>query len=116
MALVALAALLPALGALDRPLCVFRAATGLPCPGCGLTRASLALLRLDLGAAWSAHPLVLVVTPLLAWAFLAAGARALGRSAPGPEGLSRATWIGLGAALLLVWGLRLAAGAHPDVG
>ncbi len=31
-------------------LCIFRWLTGLECPGCGNTRATLALLRLDFGA------------------------------------------------------------------
>ena len=39
--------------------------TGLDCPGCGVTRMCLALLRLDLSAAWSANPGMLVLSPLL---------------------------------------------------
>ena len=41
---------------------------GIPCPGCGLTRATLALLRGDVGAALHFHPLVFVLTPLAAYA------------------------------------------------
>ena len=37
--------------------CVFHATIGLPCPGCGLTRALLAALRGDLAGAWQMHPL-----------------------------------------------------------
>jgi hypothetical protein len=54
--------------------CPFAALTGLPCPGCGLTRAALAMLRGDLGAALSLHPLSPLVVPLAlgasAWAGL----------------------------------------------
>ena len=35
--------------------CVFQAAFGIPCPGCGMTRAVLAALRLDLAAAFGYH-------------------------------------------------------------
>lgn len=44
--------------------CVVRAVTGIPCPGCGLSRAWLAALRLDLAAAFFYHPLFWTV-PLL---------------------------------------------------
>ena len=37
--------------------CVFRRVTGVPCPGCGMTRAYLAAARLDFGAAFFFHPL-----------------------------------------------------------
>ena len=33
--------------------CVFRLMTGIPCPGCGMTRAWLAALRLDFAAAFA---------------------------------------------------------------
>ncbi len=58
-----------------------------PCPACGLTRASLALLRLDFADAISLHPLVFVVTPLLAlYAATAAHAYVTtGRALPAPR-------------------------------
>jgi hypothetical protein len=52
-----------------------------PCPGCGMTRAALALARGDLRAAWTLHPLAIVVVPALAlllatqgWSYVARGA------------------------------------------
>jgi hypothetical protein len=45
------------------PLCPMAALLGIPCPGCGLTRATLALLHGNLGAALHLHPLVLVLAP-----------------------------------------------------
>lgn len=36
--------------------CPFRMMTGLPCPGCGLTRATIALLHLNLHEALALHP------------------------------------------------------------
>ncbi|HEU4395588.1 MAG TPA: DUF2752 domain-containing protein, partial [Planctomycetota bacterium] len=52
--------------------CGFRAITGADCPGCGMTRATLALARGDAAGAWRWHP---AVFPLVA---LAAAALALG--------------------------------------
>ena len=46
--------------------CPFRAVTGLLCPGCGVTRLCLALLRGDLAAAWAANQLLLLLLPVLA--------------------------------------------------
>lgn len=37
--------------------CPIRALTGIPCPGCGMSRAWLAFVRLDLAAAFRYHPL-----------------------------------------------------------
>ena len=37
--------------------CVCLRLTGFPCPGCGMTRAVLAALRLDFSAAFAAHPM-----------------------------------------------------------
>jgi len=45
--------------------CVFKLATGLDCPGCGMTRALAALLHGDLDSAVHLHPLVVVVFPIL---------------------------------------------------
>ena len=58
-----------------------------PCPACGLTRASLSLLRLDLHHAFELHPLVFVVLPLLAlWAAAAAHSYiTTGRPSPSPR-------------------------------
>ena len=46
------------------PICPTAAAFGVPCPGCGLTRATLDLLHGNLSAALHMHPLVLLVSPL----------------------------------------------------
>ncbi len=39
------------------PLCPFKTITGLPCPTCGVTRAVMAMTRLDLAAALAFNPL-----------------------------------------------------------
>ncbi len=46
--------------------CPFRAVTGLLCPGCGVTRLCLALLRGDWAGAWRANPALLPMLPILA--------------------------------------------------
>lgn len=46
--------------------CPFHLVTGLLCPGCGVTRMSLALLRLDFAAAWQTNPALLLLLPVLA--------------------------------------------------
>ena len=46
-------------------LCPFRLMFGFSCPGCGLTRASLAMFQGDWSRMWSLHPLAPVLFPLL---------------------------------------------------
>lgn len=53
---------------LDRG-CVFYHLTGVPCPGCGMTRAHLAAMQLDFQTAFLMHPLWPVTVPLLGWAY-----------------------------------------------
>ena len=50
--------------------CIFRLMTGIPCPGCGMTRAWLAALRLDFAAAFAYHPLFWVVPFAFVLAFV----------------------------------------------
>ena len=44
--------------------CTFRRLTGVPCPTCGTTRSALAILDLDLAAAWATNPLATLVGAL----------------------------------------------------
>ncbi|MNI62774.1 hypothetical protein D3C73_1181070 [compost metagenome] len=44
--------------------CVFHELTGLYCPGCGITRALLSLLTLDVYQGFRYNPLVFVILPL----------------------------------------------------
>jgi uncharacterized membrane protein len=39
------------------------------CPGCGMTRAAIALLHGDLASAWAFNRLSLVVLPMLLWLY-----------------------------------------------
>ena len=50
--------------------CVFLHFLGIPCPGCGMTRALLALLRLDFAAAFAYHPLIFAMPYVFCYVFL----------------------------------------------
>ncbi|HUG35516.1 MAG TPA: DUF2752 domain-containing protein [Candidatus Limnocylindrales bacterium] len=104
-----------AFAAFGPPFCPTALFFGLPCPGCGLTRATVAMLQGDFGAALQLHPLAPVLVPL----FGGAVALALLDYVRGPE-LRRATpswWTsraatfafsGLLAVLVGVWLARFA--------
>lgn len=40
------------------PICLFRSVTGIPCPGCGLTRSAIALFSGKVDASLMFHPLI----------------------------------------------------------
>ena len=44
--------------------CIFHSLTDLACPGCGMTRACLALVRGKFGVAWSYHPFSFLIVGL----------------------------------------------------
>ncbi|MBQ3064986.1 MAG: DUF2752 domain-containing protein [Clostridia bacterium] len=98
-------------------LCIFARITGYPCPGCGMTRAVLAVFRGDLGAAFSHHPLwvtlPVIALLLLRAVFPAAFDRMLTRisvSAAVYRRIESAAAVLLLAAFLLVYILRLTQG------
>ena len=39
-------------------VCTFKQLTGVPCPGCGITRALVCLFKLDFVGAWSYNPMI----------------------------------------------------------
>lgn len=82
--------------------CPVKFLTGVSCAGCGMSRAWLALLRLDFAAAFHYHPLVLV--PIPAAFFL------LFRSRIPKRVFNAATWFA-GGLFILVYLIRL---AHPN--
>jgi Protein of unknown function (DUF2752) len=95
------------------PICPMAGVLGIPCPGCGLTRATLALARADFSQAFSFHPLVFVLAPL----FIVAVSNAAWDYVRGPSARHATTpwlasrmatavaWVLL-AATLSVWGAR----------
>jgi hypothetical protein len=112
-ALAALGLLQTVLVALRLPgwPCAFRQATGVPCPGCGLSRALAALLRGDLVSALTFHafaPLLAVCgLVLLAAAFLPQAARARLSARVGSFESRTGIAVWLAAAFLVYWVVRL---------
>lgn len=94
-----------AVRALGRGLyCPFYMATGLLCPGCGVSRMCLSLLRGDWAGAWRANPGLVLLTPVLA---VLLGLRAIRYVRMGKVGAPRweaRTWVVL-AALLVAYGV-----------
>lgn len=79
--------------------CPIRFVTGVSCAGCGMSRAWLALLRLDFAQAFRYHPLCLVPVPA---ALLLLFRRRL------PRRVSYAALGGIAALFLAVYAVRLA--------
>jgi len=92
--------------------CPIRAATGLPCPGCGLGRAAVELLRGHWLAAVHTHPFapLLVLVLLLMCAALLSPAGAHRRLVSSVAFFERTTYVSLVAlsSLVLFWLWRLA--------
>lgn len=82
--------------------CPFYRLTGWQCPGCGVTRLCVALLRGDRAAAWAANPALCVLGPVIL-GLLAVRVVGYGKGAP-PAGWERKSWLVL-AALLLMFGV-----------
>ena len=80
--------------------CLFRYFFSIPCPGCGMTRAWMAALRLDFSAAFRWHPMFWCI-PLIAVCILYDG-----KLFPGKKG-NLLFWSILGAGILMVYLARL---------
>jgi len=90
-------------------LCLFRSVTGLPCPGCGLTRGFSSLSRGKITQAWALNPFSL---PLYAATVAAVFAPLLRRRFPrGWENRPAVRWgVLIFIMLMLVYGLARLAG------
>ena len=103
--------LVGALLVLDKSVCPTAMLLGLPCPGCGMTRALLLLLTGNGTGALQLHPLSPAVAALgLGYATTITAARVwpaydLGRHLTSERTRTRLALCG-GAAMILVWGLR----------
>ena len=64
---------------LDTPLCGVRLMVGVPCPGCGLTHAFVALMHGRFAQSIAFHPLGIVIAIALAYACVRGIARLVGR-------------------------------------
>ena len=86
--------------------CPIKFTTGVSCPGCGMTRACLALLRLDPAAALHFHPLVFLLPVALAVYLLRARL---------PSWAVKYAPAALGAVFCIVYLIRMLSGCAPDV-
>lgn len=96
-------------------LCPVALLTGTACPGCGMTRGIVALVRGDMSASWAAHPLA---TFVLAQVVVGVGwwtASGRGRvTAPTSRQVATAAAV-TACALIIVWLLRVTTGTLPIV-
>lgn len=96
-------------------ICPFALITGTACPGCGLTRATLALSRGEFGTALTFHPLVMLVLAWLIGAWGVAVAKRSGYSVRvNYKVVDRLLWA-TGALLVITWIVRLAGGTLPPI-
>ena len=112
----AVGALTLAQGFEDTPtMCPFALATGMACPGCGMTRAAGQLLRGDFGAAVAYHPLIPAIALLttVGWGWFVL--RRTGRVRPMSNRTLNGVLIATAVALVAVWVIRLATGSLPPV-
>jgi hypothetical protein len=98
------------LGDVRFSLCLWRRLLGIPCPGCGMTRALAHLAKGEWRAALAVHPLAPLVAGELLFGWLAWGAGALGIRRIRPDGLPPLLLANV-ALLTALWMGRLAAGA-----
>ncbi len=85
------------------PRCWMYSATGLKCPGCGVLRATHAMLRGDFQLAWSLNPLWVCYAPLMGWMGLAWVGGLFGFRLPNP--LLRPWALGVIGGLAMAYGI-----------
>ena len=98
LAIAAVLALIPS------TTCLVRIVTGVPCPGCGITRATLAAAHLHFAEAQRFHPLSLA---LIATTAAMVGLAFVASDAVWRRAVTVVTGVA-GVALVVVWALRFA--------
>ena len=84
--------------------CLFHMVTGLQCPGCGVSRMCLALMRLDITSAWQANPVLLLLLPLIGGLLAYRAVVYVRRGHVPTQRWETLVWGGL-AVVLLIWGI-----------
>lgn len=93
--------------------CPIRALTGVPCPACGLTRATEAFLKGDAATAFYYHPLFPLAWAVFGLIALYFALNAKKKLTPKGELVFLLLFAGCGAAFLAVYLFRLACGSIP---
>ncbi len=96
-------------------ICPIALLTGVPCPGCGMTRAASALLRGNVDLALDYHPLIPLLVVLVVGGWVWSLLRRAGKVEPIPNRVLNLVLIGTGVSLAAVWILRYASGTLPPV-
>ncbi len=113
-------ALLAGLLLLVRPgsgvtLCPFALATGMACPGCGMTRAGHEMLVGDLSGALGYHPVAPLIALLLGGGWVWYMLWRAGRARPISQNELNVVLVGIGIILIAVWAVRWTNGSLPPV-
>jgi hypothetical protein len=104
----------------DVPVCPSRGLFGMPCPGCGLTRATFAMLSGDLHGMLHFHPMAPVLAPIFGFTLLRTSAVSAGLIGSSKWDLLAKVpswiWVVTVVAMLGLFGLRLGGllGGLPD--
>ncbi|MBX3268822.1 MAG: DUF2752 domain-containing protein [Sandaracinaceae bacterium] len=102
------------------PLCPTKNFFGIPCPGCGMTRATEAMLTGDFWGMLRLHPLAPFIVPVAIYMFgratLVSAGLIDGRGKDWLGKLPNPVWFTVGVLLIGLWIARLAGflGGHPD--
>lgn len=105
---------------LELPICPSKIMLGVPCPGCGLTRATEALFQGDLLGMLVYHPLAPIVAPVAIFGVvrtvLVYGGALRSDQADWLNRVPRNVWTGIGLALVGLWSARALGllGGLPD--
>lgn len=110
---IAVAATLVVVGPREGSPCLILAATGVSCPGCGMTRAAAAMLRGNWSSMWALHPMApfVAMQGLAVWVLW--GWTVFVRKRTVDEVVLLGLLVVNTTALALVWVVRLVLGALP---
>ncbi len=97
----------------ESTFCLLRRATGIPCPGCGMTRAFDRLADGDWAGAVAAHPLAPLIALELAVGWVVWGLVVAGRMKPPEPRRLQVFLLAHLAALVALWLGRAATGTLP---
>ncbi len=99
--LLGIISMVAAVSLMDGNTCLFKLFSGIPCPGCGMTRAYIRLAHFNISAALFYHPLF-IIPPILAIVILFKGKSFISKIYK-----SNIFWVALLIVILGVWAVRM---------